>query len=223
MKTTSMLKFTIKKIHVLLSFCLAVFSANLLFASEKVMSLGGKNGWQEFSLNDGITFGKGRFGLTSVELAKNERKPNENTDLLLNFENSMSDVVSNYTVVKNDLVQIEKSVMGKYCALSRGKGSGIELKGNEVKSIVNFIDTKDYTIIVKPVYSNPNRKKDTTNAKSIQEFMNKIKESNKDLYNEYVELRDKTYEKNGKKVKTNFLIVKKWFYEKFPEQNPFKK
>ena len=92
MKTTSMLKFTIKKIHVLLSFCLAVFSANLLFASEKVMSLGGKNGWQEFSLNDGITFGKGRFGLTSVELAKNERKPNENTDLLLNFENSMSDV-----------------------------------------------------------------------------------------------------------------------------------
>ena len=129
MKTTSMLKFTIKKIHVLLTFCLAVFSANPLFASEKVMSLGGKNGWQEFSLNDGITFGKGRFGLTSVELAKNERKPNENTDLLLNFENSMSDVVSNYTVVKNDLVQIEKSVMGKYCALSRGKGSGIELKG----------------------------------------------------------------------------------------------
>ena len=135
MKTTSMLKFTIKKIHVLLSFCLAVFSANLLFASEKVMSLGGKNGWQEFSLNDGITFGKGRFGLTSVELAKNERKPNENTDLLLNFENSMSDVVSNYTVVKNDLVQIEKSVMGKYCALSRGKGSGIELIG-KIKSVI---------------------------------------------------------------------------------------
>lgn len=124
------------------------------------------------------------------------------------------------------VIDTEKRIIEVPKKLKNAYESQLELDkmlGNEVKSIVNFIDTKDYTIIVKPVYSNPNRKKDTTNAKSIQEFMNKIKESNKDLYNEYVELRDKTYEKNGKKVKTNFLIVKKWFYEKFPEQNPFKK
>lgn len=123
------LHYYIKKIHVLLCLCLTVFFVSEGFSEEKVISLGGKNGWPKFSVNDDVTFGKGRFGYTCVELAKNARKSTENTDLLLNFEKSVSDAASNYTVVKNNLVQTGSAVMGKYCALSRGRDSGLELKG----------------------------------------------------------------------------------------------
>ncbi|MCR5614025.1 LamG-like jellyroll fold domain-containing protein [Treponema sp.] len=125
-----MLKFAIKKIHVLLCFCLAFFSINLS-AEEKILTLGGKDGWPRFSKNDSISFGKGRFGYTSVELATNSRKASDTTDMLLNFEgSSFIDSTSNYTVVRNDLIRIENSVMGHYCGLSRGRGKGIVLKGN---------------------------------------------------------------------------------------------
>lgn len=120
-----------KTIHILLSLCLVVFAGSFGFAEEKQIILGGQKGWTSFSVNENTTFGKGRFGYTSVEVAKNSRKVSGNTDLLLNFEGSViRDVSGNYTVVKNDLLKMENSIMGKFCGLSRGKGKGISLKGN---------------------------------------------------------------------------------------------
>lgn len=119
-----------KKLYILLCFCLAFLSAGL-FADEKVLTLGGKEGWPVFEYNDGVTFTKGRFGYNAVVLATNNRKANDNTDLLLDFENSsMKDISNNYQVVKNNLVKLEGGVMGHGSALSRGRGNGISLKGN---------------------------------------------------------------------------------------------
>lgn len=125
------LRFTDKTIHILLCFCLGVFAATSVFADEKVYTLGGTQGWPSFSVNDGVTFGKGRFGYTCIELAKNARKAGDTTDLLLNFEGSViRDGSDNYTVVKNDMIRMENGVMGHFCGLSRGNGKGITLKGN---------------------------------------------------------------------------------------------
>lgn len=120
-----------KTIHILLCLCLVVFASSFGFAEEKVLVLGGEKGWPSFSLKENITFGKGRFGYTSIEVAKNARKVSGNTDLLLNFEGStVRDASDNYTVIKNDMLPMENSVMGHFCGLSRGNGNGITLKGN---------------------------------------------------------------------------------------------
>lgn len=125
------LKLNNKTIHILLCFCLVVFTAVPFFSEEKVLVLGGEKGWPLFSVNSNITYGKGRFGYTSIELSKNARKNSSNTDLLLNFEGSnIRDISNNYTVVKNDMLRMDGSVMGHYCGLSRGRGNGITLKGN---------------------------------------------------------------------------------------------
>lgn len=96
-----------------------------------------------------------------------------------------------------------------------------KMLGNENNSILDMLDIKDYKITSKQV----RRIVDNTNAKSIEDYMNNIKDSKKDLYEEYVALRDKVIKTtpNGKKVKTNFLTIKKWFYKNFPSENPFKK
>lgn len=118
-----------KKLYILLCFCLAFLSAGL-FADEKVLTLGGKEGWPSFQYNDGVTFTKGRFGYNAVVLSTNSRKSNDNTDLLLDFEtSSMKDVSNNYQIIKNDIVKLEGGVMGHGSGLSRGRGNGITLKG----------------------------------------------------------------------------------------------
>ena len=119
-----------KKIHGLLCFCLVFFLTNFGFAEEKTLILGGEKGWPQFSEKVSISTGKGRFGYTSIELDTNSRKVNYNSDLLLNFEkNSITDECSNYIIKSNDLVIINKSIMGKYSGLSRGRGQGITLTG----------------------------------------------------------------------------------------------
>lgn len=92
------------------------------------------------------------------------------------------------------------------------------------KSVLECIDTNDYKVIVKS-NTTKTRVLDKTNKKTIEDFMNKIKDSKKDLYEEYVNLRDKVVRitDTGKEVKTNFLDLKKWFYNKFPSENPFNK
>lgn len=125
------LKVNKKTIHTLLCLCLVVLTSGFAFAEEKVLILGGEKGWPMFQSNSNVTYGKGRFGYTSIELAKNSRKVTGTTDMLLNFEGSnIRDVSNNYTVVKNDMIRMENSVMGHYCGLSRGNGKGITLKGN---------------------------------------------------------------------------------------------
>lgn len=110
-------------------FCLVLFAGNLS-AEEKTIVLGGTEGWPQFSSSEGITFGKGRFGYTSVQLATNSRKAGDSTDLLLDFENnSVIDKTGGYTAVTNNLVLIDNAVMGHGAALSRGRSKGLVLKG----------------------------------------------------------------------------------------------
>lgn len=81
------------------------------------------------------------------------------------------------------------------------------------KSVLDFIDINDYRVIVKTT-TNKNRIVDKTNKKTIEDFMNKIKDSKKELYEEYLKLVE---------GKISFLKLKQWFYKNFPSENPFKK
>ena len=122
-----------KKIIIFLCFCLAV--GTIIFAESKTIVLGGKTGWPEFSSQEGVAFGQGRFGWQAVTLATNARQVTSETDLLLDFEKkgadgSFRDKSGKYTVQSNSLLSSPKSVMGRYSALSRGNGKGLALKGN---------------------------------------------------------------------------------------------
>ena len=95
-----------------------------------------------------------------------------------------------------------------------------KMLGNKSKSILEQLNTSEYKIISK----HKNSKADKTSLKDIEEYMNSIKSTNKEKYEEYTALLNKGGElkKDGKPKKTNFLIIKKWFYTNFPEKNPFK-
>lgn len=92
--------------------------------------------------------------------------------------------------------------------------------GNDF-TITSMINFNDYKLVGKT----DNRISDYTNRDTIEEYMKSIKDSNKAKYEEYVALRDKIVgtSKKGKKLKTNFLTLKKWYYSNFPEQRPTKK
>ena len=124
-----------KKIIIFLCFCLAV--GRNFFAESKSVVLGGKTGWPELSVQDGVTFGTGRFGYQAVELATNARSVTDETDLLLDFEGADAndkrtflDRSGNYSVQSNSLLRSPKSVMGHSSALSRGNGKGLVLRGS---------------------------------------------------------------------------------------------
>ena len=89
------------------------------------------------------------------------------------------------------------------------------------KDILSFLNVSSYKIMTKQTRV----KSDRTNAMTIQTFMEGVKDTDKEIYKEYITLRDaKVGEtKNGKPIKTNFLTLKKWFYSKYPEQNPLRK
>lgn len=95
-----------------------------------------------------------------------------------------------------------------------------KMLGKKSESILDNIDTKDYKIITKQ----ERKVVDKTNAKNIEDFMKKVKDTDKDLYEEYKSLKDRVVKvsPNGKQMKTNFLVIRKWFYEKFPDQKPTK-
>ena len=120
-----------KMITIFAFLCLVV--AHNFFAESKTVTLGGKNGWPEFEAAKGIARGMGRFGYECVELATNAHEVSVETDLLLDFEDfkngNFSDSSGNYTVEKNSLLSVSKSIMGKRAALSRGNGDGISLLG----------------------------------------------------------------------------------------------
>ncbi len=100
-------------------------------AENKSITLGGKSGWPELSVRDGVAFGIGRFGYQSVELATNARKVTASTDLLLDFEDEQfSDAAGNYKIESSSLLRSPKASMGHFSALSRGNGKGLSLLGN---------------------------------------------------------------------------------------------
>lgn len=94
-------------------------------------------------------------------------------------------------------------------------------KGQEVVSPLEDLELNTYSLVGETA----ERVKDHTNKETIEKFMEEVKATDKELYKEYVALRDKVVgvSKKGKEMKTSFLTLKKWFYEKFPEQKPAKK
>lgn len=95
-----------------------------------------------------------------------------------------------------------------------------KMLGKEDETLSSMIDLSKYGVVAKQ-----NRViKDTTNANTIETFMNSVKDKDAEKYNEYIELKNKQVgtSKNGKPLKTSFLVVKKWFYENYPNQNPLK-
>lgn len=94
-------------------------------------------------------------------------------------------------------------------------------KGKEMVNPLDDLELNTYTLVGETA----ERVKDHTNKETIEKFMEEVKATDKELYKEYVALRDKVVgvSKKGIEMKTSFLTLKKWFYEKFPEQKPAKK
>lgn len=92
--------------------------------------------------------------------------------------------------------------------------------GLKEDTILSLLNIEDYKVISKQ----EKVVKDFTNAKTIEEFMEKVKDQDQEKYNEYIELREKvvSHSKTGKPVKTSFLVVKAWFYKNYPNQKPSK-
>lgn len=93
-----------------------------------------------------------------------------------------------------------------------------KMLGKESDTLTTMLDLSDYKVVAKQ-----NRTiKDTTNAKTIADYMEGVKDTDKEHYAKYIELRDGHFvNKNGVTMKTSFLTIKKWFYETYPKQNPF--
>lgn len=104
---------------------------NTVSAVDKAVVMGGKKGWPLLSKMDGVVTGKGKYGYDAMVLATNSHGVDEYTDLLLSFEDGISDdLTGNYNLTMNDSITTEvHSLMGKKSALTRGKG-GIRLRGN---------------------------------------------------------------------------------------------
>ncbi len=102
-----------------------------LSASERVVNLGGKDGW---SLVDGdqnfrISLQKGRYGYDCMTLDTNSRTLSSNTDLLIDFEgDNPADMAGNYRVISNSILSTGGAKMGKGAGLCRGNG-GLRLSG----------------------------------------------------------------------------------------------
>lgn len=107
----------------------AVIFCSQLFA--ETLTVGGKNGWNQLSVRNGVAETSGRFGYSAITLATNSGKADELTDLLLDFDNgSIRDSVGKYRVLTNSLIPTAQSVMGNGAAVSRTNG-GLVLLGEE--------------------------------------------------------------------------------------------
>lgn len=96
-----------------------------------------------------------------------------------------------------------------------------KMLGKGTQTLSTMIDLSEFKVVAKQTRVI----KDKTNAKSIDAYMESVKDTDKDKYKEYIALRDRDngLSKTGKKLKTNFLTIKKWFYQNYPSQNPYKK
>ncbi len=131
-----------------LNFCLMFFFALASVAplTAETYTLGGKKGWADVTVRNGITTGKGRYGYESLELDTNQQKTTGTTDLLIDFENGdISDRAAKYTVIESNVQPSKKAVRGKGSALSMNKFSaakgrkqgGIILRGDSTSFFGN--------------------------------------------------------------------------------------
>lgn len=117
---------------ILLCGFLGIFCTSNVFSSQKVMTIGGENGWKNLSEMNGVTFGSGRFGYEAVQLITSVSEINDSTDLLVSFDkNEIYDSTGNYKIIYNNLVPNSEAVKGTGCALSRGLGDGLKLQGGD--------------------------------------------------------------------------------------------
>ena len=102
-----------------------------VFAEKYVM--GASSGWKDVNVRNGITTGTGRFGYECLQLATKSNLLQDDTDLLLDFEDkNFADRAGNYSVVENSLFESKKAIHGKQSALSRKRASGgLVLRGNK--------------------------------------------------------------------------------------------
>lgn len=113
----------------IVAFIALLFIVGPLSAEEKVMTLGGKEGWPVFSRKDGVVIDKGRFGYDAVKLDTNSRKVSFMSDLLLDFEDEVpEDLCNNYSLVLNETTSSSICKMGKRAALVR-ENKGLRLRG----------------------------------------------------------------------------------------------
>lgn len=116
-------------VKIVFVFALLLFAIEFLCAEKYVM--GGKSGWDDITVRNGISTGSGRYGYESLLLDTNSRKINPFTDLLIDFENGeIQDKAGKYEVVENGVFIAEDGIMGKCAGISRGR-AGIILKGDE--------------------------------------------------------------------------------------------
>lgn len=110
---------------------LVMFETVSAFAAEKILTLGGKNGWNSVRTLSGVTTGKGRFGYDSLKLVTSTQSTSDDTDLLITFDGkNFFDSTGRYTIVKNMLYPADDAVRGKGSAVSRGAEEGLLLKGD---------------------------------------------------------------------------------------------
>lgn len=103
---------------------------HLSLLSAKEVVLGGKDGWEEFASSKNVTTGTGRFGYPAVELAPNAFEADEETDLLIDFEDPGNPISNgNYQINKNFLKRSDQTMLEKAAGLSRGAGGGLSVKG----------------------------------------------------------------------------------------------
>ncbi|MBB5219472.1 hypothetical protein HNP77_001854 [Treponema rectale] len=114
----------------IVTFLVLTFIVPEVYGEEKVMTLGGKDGWPVLSRRDGVVMGKGRFGYDAVKLDTNSRKTSFMSDLLLDFEGEVpEDACGNYSVILNEVTPTSRCKMGKKGGLIR-ENNGLRLRGN---------------------------------------------------------------------------------------------
>ena len=98
--------------------------------------------------------------------------------------------------------------------LKKGYENQLEMSkmlGKKSDSILDMLDVRDYNITTKITKTSTNA--DKTSLQDIENYMNSVKNNDKNKYEDYIEL---------KKTTKNFFIIRKWFYTNFPNQKPKK-
>lgn len=112
-----------KKIALKKAVTAILFMFIILPCFGKEVVLGGKEGWPVFQSQKNITKGKGRYGYDCVQLATNSFEYDDDTDLLIDFENPACPVsAGGYEIVYNNLKTTTQSKMEKLAGLCRNTG-----------------------------------------------------------------------------------------------------
>lgn len=85
---------------------LLYLAVSFVYADETVFELGGNTGWEKLVHAENISFTRGRFGLTAVQLNSEKLMLNELSDLFLNFDSrETKDEAGNYRIISSSFLQ----------------------------------------------------------------------------------------------------------------------